>query len=81
MAVRNLGEISGMQFARILEQDFGCELKWSKKRATVKVRRWVQGQFYGEALHLSSNFHSGLQRTVLHNLGFTDEEIDRLYPQ
>jgi len=76
---RKFGQVSAVEFAGILERHFGCGLKWGK--CAVKVRRNVGGSFYGQCLHLSTKYHSGLQRTVLHGLGFSDDEIDVSYPR
>jgi len=82
MARRHLGEKTAEQpFAEILRRHFDCERKASRRRACIKIRRHLRGEFRGHALHLSTQFHSGLQRTVLHKLGFTDEEIDERYPK
>jgi len=81
MARRHLGEKTAEQFAEILRRYFDCALKRSRRRPCIKVRRHVGAEFRGQAQHLSTSFHSGLQRTVLHKLGFTDEEIDERYPR
>jgi hypothetical protein len=80
MPLRHLGDKTAEEFARILERHSNCEIKRARRRPCFRVRRRTRGEFGGQALHLYTRFHSGLQRTVLHNLGFTDDEIDRLYP-
>ncbi len=81
MAVRHLGEKGAEEFARILERYFGCTLKYSPRKTAIKVRRHSAARFYGQALHRNTRFHTGLQRAVLHKLGFSDDEIDARYPR
>ena len=78
---RHLGDISAERFTRILERHFGCEVKWSTGRPVARICRRAAGGVYTQTFHLSTSFHSGLQRTVLHDLGFTDAEIDAAYPR
>jgi hypothetical protein len=80
MALRHLGDKTAERFAGILERHFGCTLKRSPRRPFIKIRRHTREGFRGQSLHLSTSFHTGLQRSVLHKLGFTDEEIDERYP-